>query len=45
MSLQHKSLTLLLVIAQRQGLRSPSDFIRSPCRVGGVWYCEVRHAG
>lgn len=43
MSLQHKSLALLVATAKRCGARSPADFIRTPVRIGGVWYCEVRH--
>ncbi|BCD88034.1 hypothetical protein PSm6_44410 [Pseudomonas solani] len=43
MSLQHNSLALLMATAKRRGASAPADFIRFPMRIGGVWYCEVRH--
>ncbi len=43
MSIEHRSFALMIAAARRKGLRTPADFTRHPCRIGGVWRCEVRH--
>ncbi|WP_279592499.1 hypothetical protein [Metapseudomonas otitidis] len=41
MSLESPKFYILLAMAEVRG-NTPADFVRSPVRIGGIWYCEVR---